>query len=222
MEYSRLMKSSRVLGLAAAGWLAGCSGMSEQACVSSDWRGIGFEDGVRGRSVGQIGNYRQACSKYGIAPDLDAYRTGHDEGVEVYCRPSNGFDAGRRGASYEGVCPSGVEADFLSAYNTGRRLYELESAVRNIDSRIASNQRAQENIKRELTEIAAKIALDETTIDERIRLVAAAAELGSDFSELEADTKALQEDRVVAALELEKFQHSPGYEDWTNARADAR
>lgn len=208
MKHSVANVPRQTLGILLSAVLAGCAGMSEQACLSSDWRGIGFEDGVHGRTVGQIGNYRQACSKYGIAPDLDAYRTGHGEGVEVYCRPSNGFDSGRRGASYQGVCPSGLETDFLDAYNTGRQLYELESAVRTIDNRIASNVRAQDGIKKALTEIAATIALSETAPDERVRLVAEAAELGSHYAEIEAETKALREDRVVAAFELEQYEQS--------------
>ena len=33
--------------------VAGCSGMSEQACVTADWRTVGFEDGTLGRSEGE-------------------------------------------------------------------------------------------------------------------------------------------------------------------------
>src|SRR5690606_23590056 len=115
---------------------SGCAGMSEQACLSSDWRTVGFEDGAAGRSVATVGGYRQACGKHGISPDLDGYRAGHAEGVEVYCRPSRGFDAGRSGSSYQGVCPANLEPEFLDAYNAGRHLYELESAVRGADARI--------------------------------------------------------------------------------------
>lgn len=218
MTHSYTALPAKALSILLSALLAGCAGMSEQACVSSDWRGIGFEDGVRGRTVGQIGSYRQACSKYGISPDLDSYRAGHAEGVEVYCRPTNGFDAGRRGASYQGVCPSGLEGEFLAAYNTGRELFELESALRDIDNRIASNVRAQDSIKKELTDIAATIALTDTSTDERVRLVAAAAELGGEFSELESETKALRDDRVVAALELEQYQQSLSYDFQANAR----
>src|SRR5262249_31920219 len=38
--------------------LAGCAGMSEQACKTSDWRTVGFEDGSLGRSEAMIANYR--------------------------------------------------------------------------------------------------------------------------------------------------------------------
>jgi len=210
MTHSAIAAPVRALGLLFGALLVGCSGMSEQACLSSDWRAIGFEDGVQGRSVSRIGNYRQACSDHGITPDLDGYRAGHAEGVEIYCRPTNGFDSGRRGASYQGVCPAHLESDFLAAYNSGRRLFELESAVRDIDNRIASNTRAQDGIKRQLTDIAATIALEDTSTADRIRLVADAAELGKRFSELESDTRTLRDDRVVAVLALEDYQQTLG------------
>jgi hypothetical protein len=188
--------------------LSGCSGMSEQACLSADWRGIGFEDGVQGRNVGNIASYRQSCSDYGIAPDLESYRAGHAEGVEVYCRPSNGFDRGRSGARYQGVCPSGTETDFLDAFNAGRGLYDLEYALRTIDSRIVSNERALDNIKHRLVDITATIALAETAPADRVRLVAEAAELGSRFSDIENDTRALREERIVVALDLDDYRRS--------------
>lgn len=203
-----MMASIRIACISLVLFMVGCTGMSEQACVTADWRGIGFEEGVQGRTVGRISTYRQSCSKHGVAPDLDGYRAGHAEGVQVYCTPTNGFDAGRRGGNYQGVCPGDLEPDFLYAYNSGRHLYELESALRGIDNQIAGNKRAQDNIKKDLTNIAATIALDETAVDERVRLVAEAANLGSKFSELETDTEALLEERVVVALELENYQQT--------------
>jgi len=125
------MSAIRVVALGAAVFvLAGCSGMSEQACLTTDWRTVGFEDGTFGRSVANIGSYRNACADYGVAPDLEAYRAGHAEGVEIYCRQSNGFAVGHSGAAYQGVCPANLEAAFVSEYNAGRRLHELESALR--------------------------------------------------------------------------------------------
>lgn len=188
--------------------LAGCAGMSEQECLATDWRTIGFEDGTRGRAVGSIGGYRQACSKYGIAPDLDSYRTGHAEGVEIYCRPANGFDAGRRGVSYRGICPAGLEADFLAAYNAGRRLHELQSNLSQIESRIAGNTQERENIKHELTDIGVAMANGDIPPEDRIQMVAHAAELGARFSQLGNESELLEDQRIVAAQELLDYQDS--------------
>lgn len=198
--------------LIAAAVLTGCAGMSEQACLVSDWRTIGFEDGAAGRSVGTIARYRQQCAKHGVSPDLAAYRAGHAEGVETYCRPSRAFDVGRRGAAYQGVCPADLEPDFLEAYESGRRLHELESTVRQIDSRIAGNESEQERIKRELAEITASIASGETTAEERVELVARAAELGSRHSELGKENEALREERVGRVAELETYRQTLAYD----------
>ena len=35
----------------------------------------------RARYFTTIGNYRQACAKHGVSPDLESYRSGHAEGV---------------------------------------------------------------------------------------------------------------------------------------------
>ena len=96
------------------------------------------------------------------------YRAGHSEGVQVYCRESNGFAVGHSGAAYQGVCPADLEAAFVAEYNSGRRLHDLESALRNVDSRIASNYRAQEGIKQELTSIAATMIAADTTAEQRV------------------------------------------------------
>ena len=191
--------------------LAGCAGMSEQACLVSDWRTIGFEDGASGRPVSSIGTYRQQCARHGVAPDLEAYRAGHAAGVESYCRPSRGFDVGRRGGTYQGVCPIELETDFLAAYHSGRRLFDLETTVRSLDARIAANQRAQEGIKRELTQIGATIASDETSSEQRVELVARAAELGKRYGELASEAETLAAERAVAAVELEEYRETLAY-----------
>jgi hypothetical protein len=197
-----------LLALAGTSVLAGCAGMSEQACLVSDWRAVGFEDGAVGRSVTNIGNYRQACSKHGVTPDLDAYRAGHAEGVEIYCRPNNGFEVGHSGATYQGVCPANLESAFLANYDSGRRLFELESALQRIDSQIVSNARAQESIRAELTAIAASMISDATTAEERVLLVSRSAELGSKYAELSASTDALKQERVVHEQELRRYQET--------------
>jgi len=188
--------------------LSGCAGMSEQECVTLDWRTVGFEDGTQGRPVGTIGNYRQACSKYGVSSDLESYRAGHADGVEVYCRPARGFDVGHRGTSYQGVCPAQLEPDFLAAYNSGRHLYELESTLRRIEGQIAGNHRAQENIKKELTAIGVAMVSDETSPEQRVLLVSDAAELGQRYGELSAQIDVLEEERIVSELALRDYQET--------------
>jgi hypothetical protein len=187
---------------------AGCSGMSEQACVTADWRTVGFEDGTLGRSAANIGSYRNACAEHGVAPNLEEYRAGHSEGVEIYCRDSNGFAVGRSGAVYQGVCPAELEAAFVSEYNAGRHLYELESALHNVDARIAGNYRAQEGIKQELTSIAAQMIAAETTAEQRVAMVTRSADLGRRYGQLTTEIQQLERDRAVAERALLEYQQT--------------
>jgi len=197
------MSAMRILSLGAVVYLlAGCSGMSEQACVSADWRTVGFEDGTVGRSEASIGRYRQQCSEHGVTPDLESYRAGHAEGVRIYCKESNGFTVGHSGASYQGVCPADMEADFLAEYNSGRRLNELESALSSLDSRIASNYRAQESIKQELTNIGVSMIATDTTVEQRLAMVTRSAELGRHHGELTTEIQVLERDRAQAERAL--------------------
>jgi Protein of unknown function (DUF2799) len=199
----------RLVALGVAGYvLAGCAGMSEQACVSADWRTVGFEDGTLGRSPATIGTYRQACADHGVTPNLDAYRAGHAEGVEIYCRASHGFEVGHSGAAYQGVCPDRLEADFVAEYNAGRHLFELEAALRDVDARIAGNYRTQESIKKELTSIAATMIATDTTAEERVRLVTRSAELGRRYGELTAEIEQLERARAQDERELLDYRQT--------------
>ena len=203
------MSAARLLSLGVVACLvAGCSGMSEQACVSADWRTVGFEDGTLGRSEASIGRYRQQCSEHGVAPDLDSYRAGHADGVRVYCRASNGFAVGHGGSSYQGVCPADLEPEFVAEYNAGRRLHDLESALASVDGRIASNYRAQENIKEELTGIAARMIASDTTPEQRVAMVTRSADLGRRYGELTTEIQHLERDRAVAERDLLDYRQA--------------
>jgi hypothetical protein len=203
------MSATRAIPLCIAAFVfAGCSGMSEQACVTADWRTVGFEDGTVGRSAANIGSYRNACAEHGVAPNLEEYRAGHAEGVEIYCRESNGFAVGHSGAAYQGVCPADLEAAFVSEYNAGRRLHELESALHSVDARIASNYRAQESIKQELTSIAAKMVAADTTPEQRVAMVTRSADLGRRYGELTTEIQQLERDRAIAERTLLDYQQT--------------
>jgi hypothetical protein len=203
------MFATRVVMVSVAAYcLAACSGMSEQACVTADWRTVGFEDGIAGRSVGNIGSYRNACADHGVAPDLAAYRSGHAEGVQVYCRESNGFGVGHSGAQYQGVCPADLEPAFVAEYNAGRRLFELESALRSVDARIAGNYRSQENIKEELTTIAARMIAADTTPEQRVAMVTRSADLGQRYGALGNEIRDLERERALRERELLDYRQT--------------
>ena len=188
--------------------VSGCATMSEQACLATDWQSAGFEDGVAGRSVGSIGRYRQACADYGIAPDLAAYRAGHADGVEVYCRPGNGFEAGRRGYQYQGVCPADLEPDFLANYNDGRQLYELESSLRAVENQIAARHHRLEQLTQELASASAAIIADGTSPDVRAELLLNIAAMAKEQGEISEEIESLEAERALREADLYAYRQT--------------
>jgi hypothetical protein len=188
--------------------LSGCAGMSEQACLSTDWRTVGFEDGVAGRSPGSIGNY---CADYGITPDLAEYRAGHDAGVQTYCRAGNGFEVGRRGSRYLGVCPADLEPGFLAAYNEGRQLYELEAALLAVDSQIAARMYRSEELANELVVATATIVADGTTPERRAELMLRVAAIGVEQGRIGKEVEALRVERVQREADLVAYRQQVSF-----------
>lgn len=198
--------------LFAAYLLSACAGMNEQACLTADWQTIGFEDGAAGRPEDAIGGHRQACSRHGVAPDLEHYREGHAQGVAVYCRPSRGFDAGRRGARYQGVCPSALESDFLAAFQSGRHLRELETELRRIDNQISSNERLRRELEVEMTQLTTSVAAEETSAEDRVSLVARAVEVGRHYAALGTEIEVLRDQRELRERELREYRETLAFD----------
>jgi Protein of unknown function (DUF2799) len=191
--------------------LAGCSAMGRSECEVSDWRSVGFEDGARGASVARIGDYRKACAKHGVTPDLEAYRAGYAQGVETYCRAANGFNLGSSGGAYGGMCPGELEGEFLSGYQSGRQLYELNAAVNAVSSQIAGKRHALSEV-REAQSVKEAALLDKDTPDnERVLLANDIYELGRRQGKLESEIGALQRELGARQEELDKFRESLAY-----------
>lgn len=130
---------SALLLTGAAVALGSCATMSEEQCLAGDWAGQGFNDGAAGYAMSRLGEHAEACGKHGVVPDDAAYRSGWSEGVLRYCTIENGFRVGAEGGGYAGVCPAGVERDFLIAYEDGRAIHLAEQAVSDARSRVDSN-----------------------------------------------------------------------------------
>ena len=190
---------------------SGCATMSEQECLVSDWRTVGFTDGAAGRPVETIGAYRESCAKHGVAPDLTAYRAGHEEGLTQFCQPGRGFEYGRRGASYQGTCPAALEGDFLAGYNEGRQLYGLESAVRSLASQLAQSSRTLQQVKKDMSAKEALLISDDTTSEDRATLLAETKELARRQGELEAHMLELEKQKAVAEQDLAQYSQTLAY-----------
>lgn len=124
--------------------MIGCATLSKDECLQGDWRGIGYRDGTRGYDLTRLEQHQKACADHHVTPDINAYRSGHDEGLVVYCTPQNGFNLGEQIKDYNGICPPYLETAFLEQYKQG-----LQAAYRFNEQDIEKqedNRRDQENL----------------------------------------------------------------------------
>lgn len=167
------MRSLILAAAAGAGVMAlgSCATMSAEQCMAGDWSGQGFADGAAGLTMSRLNDHAEACTKHGITPDAAAYGAGREQGLLRYCMPDRGFEAGRTGASYGGVCPSRSEADFLPAYHDGQIVHQANQALADarglVDSLGNRLEELDDKIAAKQTEARAQGLTDEQR--ERIR-----------------------------------------------------
>lgn len=186
--------------------LSGCATMSADECVTSDWHAIGYEDGARGYTAEQLGNRRKACAKHGITPDFEAYQAGRAQGLRQYCQPSRGFSVGSSGGRYNGVCPADLEAEFVDAYNQGHQLYQLRAQVNSANAQINAKKRELENVEVDMRAAEARLISSETTMEDRVLVLAELKDLSERTGQLEAEIDVLIEERAISEQQLAAYQ----------------
>lgn len=131
-----LITAAAAAGAALA--LGSCATMSAEQCMAGDWSGQGYADGQSGLTMSRLDEHAEACAEHGVTPDAAAYAAGRRQGLVQYCTPYKGFEVGRTGSGYAGVCPSDLEADFMPAYRDGQIVHEVEQALANARGRVDS------------------------------------------------------------------------------------
>ncbi|PID71577.1 MAG: hypothetical protein CSB34_06810 [Desulfobulbus propionicus] len=149
----------------------GCASLNREECVTGDWYGIGYRDGVQGRVKSQVARHQKACSEYQIKLDLEEYMRGREQGLRGYCTPGNGYRQGVRGAGYNYVCPREYEADFLTAYKRGRELYLQEQEVKRLEQELKELQADEEDLDDKIKQTEATLVADGITKAQRQRLL---------------------------------------------------
>jgi len=195
-----------ILLIIAALGASGCASMSADECAISDWHTIGYEDGARGYSADNIGRHRKACAKHGVAPDFESYQAGRKDGLRQFCQPSRGFNLGASGGRYNGVCPSDMEFDFVEAFNSGHQLYNLRASVNSATKQIKAMESELEQTKDDIRTAEAALIAKETTMQDRVLLLADLKELSERIGQLEAEIVGLVEERAIAEQQLATYQ----------------
>ena len=123
---------------AAALLLGSCETMSKDQCLAGAWGEKGFQDGSNGLPLTRFDDHAKACAQYGVVPEPTAYQSARYDGLTRYCTVARGFQEGREGDSYFGVCTPAQEADFLPAYQDGQVVHAAEAAVSSARSSVES------------------------------------------------------------------------------------
>jgi hypothetical protein len=190
----RIRHSKSLLGLgilAAAAALSGCNSMSAQECLATDWRTVGYEDGVNGYTGDRIGHYRKACSEHGVTPNLEQYQAGREQGLREFCKPANGFR---------------VDETFSDAYQTGRQLYVLRSRVGSTQDEIYAMRSEMEQIERNLVTVGAQMIDPTTTTEQRAQLVIDTKHMAERKGEIKARIPQLEGELAHQQRELDDYR----------------
>lgn len=181
----KIWMTSAAICLAMGLTLTGCETISEDACLAGSWEDIGFKDGEAGRSRSRLANITETCAEYGVVPDRRAYLQGLEMGLERYCGPTNGFNAGREGNTPNAECEAGGFDRYMSAYIDGNAVYEIERARNDLVSQWEDRQTAYLNV-------TARLDAEEMTAKERRRLERKAARLANEMDDLRIDIRAME------------------------------
>lgn len=128
--------------------LAGCASMSKEECLTAEWTEVGMRDGQNGEPRATFVDHVKACQEAGVVADQRRYMAGWERGIQYFCTPENGFEAGRRGRSYSsGTCPAALEPGFRYRYERGYEIYRAQQEINRLDTRIRDKQRKLDESK---------------------------------------------------------------------------
>ena len=205
----RILRATLVVSAMA---LAGCATtMSKQECQSVDWRTVGYEDGAAGRSGEFIGQRRRACAAAGVAPDLEAYRSGRSEGLREYCQPQNGYRVGLGGATYGGSCPADLAPEFSRAYAAGAELHDREYRVNDAVARLEQMRRELASVEHRMTEAGVAVIADASTSEQRAQALLETKQLAERHERLQGDIEQLERDKRRYERELQDYRTQVAY-----------
>jgi Protein of unknown function (DUF2799) len=200
------MKTTSIAWVLASLSVAGCAAMSKNECRTVDWRTVGYEDGVAGRSGDRIGRYRTACADYGVVPNLDAYQSGRSEGLREYCRPQTGFRVGESGGEYTGLCPADLAPAFTAAYESGRELHRREYRAREATERWESATREIPAIEQQLASLTFAVIDPQSTGEQRASAIVETRQLAERHERLRAEVPELERERQHAEQDLAEYR----------------
>jgi len=186
--------------------IQGCAGLSREECMVADWRLIGYQDGVAGKSPAAVGSYRKDCAEHAVVPDLDAYRAGRAEGLLEYCKADNGYRLGKSGHGFPAVCPAPLEPDFRAAYRQGREIYLALSAVNETHAQIHDVQGSLQQLEEDRNHKLSELVADGLMSEQRVLILYEISRIDEQRGTLEDEIAALEYELAGRQARLDKLK----------------
>ena len=212
----RIIISGAVAALAVS-LLGSCATMNEDQCMAGDWGAQGYGDGGDGLPMSRLDDHAQACAKFGVTPNFDAYGAARNDGLRSYCTPQRGFAEGREGDSYHGVCSPADEADFLPAYRDGQLVNAAQAAIdtaeseaRRLEDRVGRLEGRLRDAERKLNDDVSLTEEQKTALRDTIR------DIQQDRNRTRREAREARDDVDQAERDLWRVRRDliPVYGDW--------
>ena len=208
--------AAALLLAASTGLLQSCATLSENECEIADWWLVGQKDGSEGLPLAHLEEHREACTEYGVTPDRDAYAKGRRSGLAVYCTRFTGYQVGRSGRPYHGVCDGPLAEAFEPGLRRGRIVYALETEAWDIKQKRESLGEKIGRLEHERKTLQEKLAADESIPQDRESMAEKVTELGQELEVLKQeyeDSAQTQADAVARFDEAVEQARDDGYAD---------
>jgi len=121
--------------------------------VAADWRVIGEQDGAQGHDPqARFGKHVQACDRAGVVPDQTLWNAGYQVGVRRFCTPLSGLAHGKRGGTYNNICPVDQASGFDEAYRLGLKEHGKRREIDALNNQIRSSRFTIDQRRKEISE----------------------------------------------------------------------
>ncbi len=142
--------SPQLLLIASACLLNACAmpSLTKAQCLTGDWHGIGYNDGVAGRYPNYISEHQQACAETGVIPDFTAWEAGRKQGLAHYCTAANAKHLGLSGRSLNAVCPANQANRLQSIHDKAYRKYQRQQEIARDERKLARYERELRQLRR--------------------------------------------------------------------------
>ncbi len=194
-----------VLILLALGF-SGCATMTQGECLSGNWLRVGYQDGAAGHPPSRLGNHEAACAAHGVGVDPQAYFDGRERGLVEYCTPWGGFNAGRNGRTYHGVCAYESEGAFLTGYTDGRHVHEADQYASRARSDVSSRESRIRRLQRDIDRLRGRMESAESS-DDRKALAAELQALRGELRQAERSLVQARREHDLAERELQRVRY---------------